>query len=100
MRFNLLKKAIALLPKPPLKLIDSALIDDVFEAEWRRHHDVISSLLQKTSALVESLPEHERSLPGDLQFLQSGHYKTMLKRYVFAGAFFAGINGYSTRVVD
>ncbi len=88
MRFNLLKKAIAFLPKPPLKLIDSALIDDVFEAEWRRHHDVISSLLQKTSALVESLPEHERSLPGDLQFLQSGHYKTMLKRYVFAGAFF------------
>lgn len=88
MRFKLLKKAIAFLPKSPLKLIDNVLIDDVFVTESKRHHDVISSLLQKTSDSIESLSDHERALPGDLQFLQSGYYKKMLKRYMFAGAFF------------
>jgi len=88
MRFRLLNRAAAFLPRPPLHLIDSALVDDVFKREGRRHHELINGLLQHTSVASDSLPEHEQSLPGDREFLESGYYKTMLKRYMFAGAFF------------
>lgn len=88
MRFTALKKAMALLPRPPLALIDGALIDDVFAAQWRRHHDLIDHLLTHTSESVGQDAGQEQALPGNPEFRHSGHYTTMLKRYLFAAAFF------------
>ncbi len=88
MRFNSLKKIIYFLSGSPLKLIDTTFIDAVFDKEQKQHQGIINNLLQYTSKSVEVLAEHERAFPGDMNFLQSGYYKTMLKRYLFAGAFF------------
>jgi 2-polyprenyl-3-methyl-5-hydroxy-6-metoxy-1,4-benzoquinol methylase len=88
MRSTLFKKAAAFLPVFPLSLIDGSLVDDVFGAEYQCRRDVIEGLLQHKPESLDVPSGQERSLPGDRQFMQSGYYKTMLKRYVFAGAFF------------
>ncbi len=81
--------------KPPerqsgvnLNRINVSLINRVFWAEYIKKYFLIRKILRYNSANVNILPKIERAFPGDLEHLKSGHYKTMLKRYIFAGAFF------------
>jgi 2-polyprenyl-3-methyl-5-hydroxy-6-metoxy-1,4-benzoquinol methylase len=81
--------------KPPgrqihvdLNRININVINKVFWAEYIKKYFLIRKILKYNSANVNVLPRTERAFPGDREHLSSGHYKTMLKRYIFAGAFF------------
>lgn len=89
MRLTALKKLLlSCVPEPPLPLIDGQLIDAVCTAECLRHQAVIDLVLQSTSGSAGQGAGQEQALPGNPEFMRSGHYRTMLKRYLFAGAFF------------
>jgi cyclopropane fatty-acyl-phospholipid synthase-like methyltransferase len=64
------------------------LIESVFSKEVKNHSDIVREILTIDEHLAEFVSEEERSMPGNSKFIESGYYKTMLKRYFFAGAFF------------
>jgi len=97
MPFTAFKKKLMLcLPSPPLALIDGPLINAVCEAEWRRNRSAITHVLHYKAGPDGPAAGHESSMPGEPDHVSSGHYKTMLKRYLFAGSFFCR----GKRVID
>jgi len=65
--------------------ITLADIDCIFETELTEQQEAINHVLLYNSDSVDILAEEERAFPGNSDYLASGYYKTMLKRYLFAG---------------
>ncbi len=65
--------------------INLTLIDNIFEFSTRERAALIDEILSYNSEMVDIHAEDERAFPGNKRFLDSGWYKTMLKRYFFAG---------------
>lgn len=67
--------------------INTDLIDKVFnEASSQRHH-IIKEIMAYTSDSINFHAEEKRGFPGNKEFVDSGYYKTMLKRYFFTGSY-------------
>ncbi len=64
------------------------LIDSIYSENSHTHQNVVHEILNIDEKHVYFIPEEERGLPGNPLFIQTGYYKTMLKRYFFAGAYF------------
>ncbi len=67
---------------------DLDLINGIFEHEFTKKENLIKYILSYSSDSVNFIAEEERAFPGNDIFYKSGYYKTMLKRYFFAGAHF------------
>ncbi len=62
------------------------------EASTKKRVEYILSINGKDPKLQNVLTEHERALPGDRNFLESGWYKSMLTRYALAMHYSKGKN--------
>lgn len=69
--------------------INMELINEVFHRSVQENEDLVTEILSINSDKVDVLSEDERAFPGNKNFLESGYYKTMLKRYFFAGEYFS-----------
>jgi len=68
--------------------ININLINKIFEENLSKNDDIVKEILKYNSYKVDILPKEERAFPGDKDFLDTGYYKTMLKRYLFSGSYF------------
>lgn len=70
----------------PLHLkYNMSYIDKTFKNNYVKLESIISKILKYDSENIDFLGEEERAFPGNKNFIESGYYKTMLKRYIFAG---------------
>lgn len=67
------------------KKLDMSLVDTVYELELPRLKSVLERVMASTDS---SITAGERGGPSELSTLANGHYRTMLKRYIFAGRMF------------
>jgi 2-polyprenyl-3-methyl-5-hydroxy-6-metoxy-1,4-benzoquinol methylase len=72
-----------------LKNINAELIEEVFTQCFNEQQTLITEILKYNSKMVTILSEEERAFPGNSEYYESGYYKTMLKRYFFAGKYLA-----------
>lgn len=68
--------------------IDIQYINRVYDKEALHLKKRINDILLYNSNSVNYIAENERAFPGNEEFMASGYYHTMLKRYIFAGAEF------------
>lgn len=64
------------------------IVEYIYQKEKTVQSSIIDRVLQFDGSGVDFLTEQERSFPGKKEFMSSGYYNTMLKRYIFAGAYF------------
>src|SRR3989304_9216486 len=71
--------------KLDLSRIDINTINQLSEEEFKTKEELIKKVLDY-SPESEGIPAtEERAFPGEKRFIESGYYKIMLKRYLFAG---------------
>lgn len=71
-----------------LKKIDINLISKISNKCLKKQNTIVEEILRYNSDMVDFVAEEERAFPGNKNFLETGYYKTMLKRYFFAGNYF------------
>jgi 2-polyprenyl-3-methyl-5-hydroxy-6-metoxy-1,4-benzoquinol methylase len=83
-----LKRLNPLASRSDFAAIDLETIDRVAAAEFEAKDGEIQEILAYNSENIDFVGEEERAFPGNPDFLESGYYKKMLKRYLFAGKWF------------
>ena len=71
-----------------LKAISMSHIDRTAMLEMEGNRALIDEILAFDASDIDFLAEDERAFPGNADFIQSGYYIKMLKRYLFAGKHF------------
>lgn len=71
-----------------MERIDCKFIEKIFDKGLKKNSALIHEVLRFNSENVSILAENERAFPGNKEFIQSGYYKVMLKRYLFSGFYF------------
>ncbi|MFZ6664549.1 methyltransferase domain-containing protein [Peijinzhouia sedimentorum] len=69
------------------EVLNMWLVNYIYEKECLVNSKMIDEVLKYKSENVDTVFIEERAFPGDDEFMENGYYKTMLKRYVFAGSF-------------
>ncbi len=90
MFFSLIRKEskLQLINKKDIKSITTDTIDETYKASLFENRDLIEEILKHNCDLTSISSEEERAFPGNRDFINSGYYNIMLKRYFFAGKFF------------
>ncbi len=92
-----------------INYINSNVIDKYANEGFKKQQPLIKKILRYNSNNVKILSKQERSFPGNEDFYNSGYYKTMLKRYLFAGELFCQSKtildaccglGWGTQIID
>lgn len=65
-----------------------SLIDSIYDTERKRQNEIVLDVINLDLSEADFVVEDERAYPGQRDFLKSGYYNKMLKRYLFSGKYF------------